>query len=109
MEASAKAEVTELKFSGLHVKFGRPAEIRLGGGPLPYPFVQQTPAPPLANAMTEEQHQNLAKAALEHDELLMREEQLARALVEDPDRYEELLSRGELSDDLDSADDEDDE
>lgn len=105
LDASAKAGVTELQFGGLHVKFGR------GPGPLTEeaPLGKQQDSAPSSHAdMSEAQHQSIAQATLERDEISLREEQLARALVEDPDRYEELLARGELSDELDGADEQDD-
>lgn len=112
IETSAKAGVSELKFGDLHVKFGRPTENIVGMSIPPqyhYPFVQQNPASPSKNDLSEDQHNQQAKESLEVDEIRLREEQLALALVEDPVRYEELLREGELSDDVDSADSEDDE
>lgn len=108
LKASAKAGVSELKFGNLHVKFGRPAETPTQDY-LEQRFVQQNPAiAPVVN-LTEEQHKQLAKLSLEDDELHTREDQLARALVEDPMLYEELLAKGELTDELDDADSDDDE
>lgn len=109
--ASAKAGVIELKFGDLHVKFGRPAEnVEVRAAQAPQTFMQQEPpvtAP--VKALTDEQHTKLAALALEQSELQHREDQLARALVEDPMLYEELLRQGDLSDELDGADHEDDE
>lgn len=106
IETSAKTGVTELTFSGLHVKFGRLTENDVG---LTSPFVQQAPRAPVSvNALTEEQHTKQATEALEMDELRLRQDQLAQALVEDPLKYEELLMQGELDDALDGADEDDD-
>lgn len=112
LDASAKAGVTELTFGSLHVKFGRTAE-NVVGVSFPdhsYPFVHHDPrvSAPVKN-LTEDQHKQQTKDSIEADELLLREDQLARALVEDPVRYEELLMQGELGDELDRADDADDE
>lgn len=106
IETSAKAGVSELKFGGLHVKFGRPADEPVP--PLGYPFMPQPQAQHPVTDLTEKQHVQQTKAAIEHDEILLREEQLARLLVEDPAKYEELLRDGELADALDGADDSDD-
>lgn len=109
IEASAKAGVSELSFGTLHVKFGRPAETReMSGFPgIAYPVVKQHAAPAPMNDLTDAQHKQQARDALELDEILTREDQLARALVEDPVLYEELLQQGELTDGMDDADDAD--
>jgi Tfp pilus assembly pilus retraction ATPase PilT len=108
LDSSAKAGVSELRFGDLHVKFGGPAEIRISGDLPPYPFVKQSSAIAPVVDLTEAQHEKQNKDSIEMDEILLREEKLARALVEDPSEYERLLERGELSDDVDSADDADD-
>lgn len=105
---SASAGVSELKFGHLHVKFGRPVETQVGIGFPSYPFVPQTaPASAPVTDLTEAQHQQQAKESLEDDEIRVRQERLERAMVEDPVLFEELLRQGELSDAVDSADDED--
>ncbi len=98
--ASAKAGVDELKFLDLCVSFNRPVEQEAIK-----PLMQQYPASVPVQSLTEEQHEFQTKAAIEAEEVLTREDQLARALVEDPIRYEQLLVDGELSDELDTADD----
>jgi hypothetical protein len=108
LETSAKIGVLELKFGDLHATFGRPARQEDGRGPLaPYPFVQQPHAPPSVTALTEKEHQEQNSTALEADEVRLREEQLARALVEDPVAYERLLRDGELTDGIHDVDDDD--
>lgn len=105
IETSAKAGVTELKFGDLHVRFGKPAEQIVGMTIVdPYP-VHQAPQSPSVKDLTEEQHQNQTKQAIEAEEIRTREDQLARLLVEDPEAYEKLLRDGELTDAVDDADD----
>lgn len=107
IEASAKAGVTELKFGGLHVRFGKTVEQKeLGASPSP---VQHAPQSYSVADLTEEQHQTQSRQSLEDEEIKTREERLARLLVEDPMAYEQMLRDGELTDAVDSADDGDDE
>lgn len=108
IEVSAKAGVVELQFNGLHVKFGKTVEQLIAEGTPPYPYMPQTSAPAPVTALTEEQHETQTKEALELDELRTKEEQLARALIENPIEYERLLRDGELVDDVDTADSTDD-
>ena len=51
-------------------------------------------------------HSEKTKEALEVSELNLREEQLAMALIEDPEQYERLLAQGELEDEETDTDDE---
>lgn len=97
IETSAKARVVELKFNGLHVVFGRTADKQVIENNS-YPFVHQAPAIPSVKDLTEDQHRQQTKEAIEADEVSLREDQLARLLVEDPVRYEQLISAGELTD-----------
>lgn len=95
----------------MHVRFGTPPEeqVAVTGPQLPhYPLVQQDRAHAPVGELTDQQHEQMGKDALEDEELRTREEQLARFLVEDPVKYEELLRDGELTDDVDSTDSEDD-
>jgi hypothetical protein len=98
MEAGSKAGVAELKFRDLHVTFGRPAE-QVVGMSVPYPFVQRPSVQPEVADLTSEQHAKQTKDAIEMDEITLREERLAKLLIEDPAEYERQLSDGELSDD----------
>lgn len=100
LETSSKSGVIELKFGDLHVTFGTPA----GHVPSVENVVEQ---PPVASpVLTDDQHKRQSEESLEMEQVRLREEQLARALVEDPVEYERLLSQGELSDELDTADSE---
>lgn len=100
IKVSAKAGVYKLKFKDLHIEFGRPTE------GVNSPVQQNIAINPVVD-LTGEQHYQQTKNAVEADEVSLREEQLARLLVEDPVKYEELLRDGELSDDMDSSDGED--
>lgn len=104
LEVSAQAGVSELKFGDLHVTFGKPAETRITGSPLGYPFVPQAPTPEPVTVLTEEEHKKISKGALEVEEVRARERQLADLLITDPSKYEELLRNGDLSDDMDGTD-----
>lgn len=108
LEASAKAGVTELKFRGLHVVFGRTAEQVVTMDPrfgLPaYPFVQQPPAAKTEMDLSAEQHKLIRKQYLENAETNLREDQLAELLVTNPQLYEELLQKGELENAVDGSD-----
>lgn len=104
LDTSAKAGVRELTFAGLHVVFGRPAEQQVAG----YPFVPQIPAPSLSGkALSDADHAAQAKRSLEEDEVRLREDQLAHALVEDPVLYEKLVQEG-MTNDVDTADEDPD-
>ena len=92
LEAGAKSGVRELNYSGLHVVYGQPA--------VPETLSPMAPgSAPLPVDLTETQHNTLAKASLEKEELQTREDQLAELLVTDPLRYEEMLQNGDLTDD----------
>lgn len=112
LETSAKAGVTKLLFRDLHVEFGTKSEdqvidltkLQL----LDYPVVQQNRGSAPVGELTEKQHDSLKKDSLEDEEMRLRQERLALAMVEDPVLYEQLLRDGELNDDVDSADSEDD-
>lgn len=100
--------VSELKFRDLHVRFGSTAGPVVDLRSLRYPLVQQPQGPqPEVADLTPEQHAENTKLTLELEELRMREEKLARALVEDPLEYERMLRDGELSDDVESSDESD--
>lgn len=116
IEASAKAGVTELLFRDLHVRFGMPPENQITGPILDltrlsmpgYPVVQQDRAEATVGPLTDKQHEQMGKDSLLQEELRTREDELARLLVEDPVKYEELLRDGDLTDDVDQSDSEDD-
>lgn len=104
LEVSAKAGVIELKFSTLHVKFGGSAEQVVSN----YPFVPSPPTTIPVNILTDEQHKKQSKESLANEEMHVREERLAMALIENPELYEEMLKNGELSDDVGATDGPDD-
>lgn len=99
---SSKVGVSEISYGDLSVKFGRSTE----PGPDGSHTGHRLASLPVKN-ITDEQHETQSKASLEAEEVLLREEQLARALVEDPVRFEELLRNGDLGDELDSSNDSD--
>jgi hypothetical protein len=78
--------VTELNFGNLHLKFG---------------VINQMENQPLPQATTdveisETQHKEQTKQAIEQDEVALKEERLAFALIENPSLAEEMLDDGEL-------------
>lgn len=99
IKVSAESGVTELKFGSLHVTFGRLTKEKED-----IPLVQQNPTPNPVSVLTDENHKKQQSDYLETEQMKLREEQLARALVEDPVKYEELLRTGDLTDGLDSPD-----
>ena len=103
LEVGAKVGVQELRFHGLHVRFGRPAE------PIaPGPALDQTipsSAPP-EKAISEEQHTKQNQDALEVDELRLKEDRLAQLFIENPLEAERMLMNGELGDAEESDDSE---
>ncbi len=108
IEASAKNEVSVLKFGDLHIEFGMNAtQLRKLFPPPDYPVsvgplspLSQPPSPAGA-AIPETQHDKMNKNAIENEELRLREEEIANAIIENPLLAEELLREGELEDDDD--------
>lgn len=106
LETSAKSGVTSLKFGGLSVTFEK--KLEPVGVPLAEPHPNSVLAP--VTVLTEAQHLNQTQEVVLRDEVHLRQEQLAQAMIEDPLRWEELLRSGELTeDDVDTADIGDDE
>lgn len=99
---SAKAGVAELEFGPLKVRFGRPVEQR--AKPLQMPLGPTALSTPEAE-LSEDDHRMLSKEGLEHETARIRDEKLARALIEDPELYEQLIRDEELGDALDASDD----
>lgn len=100
LQSCAQHKVMELKFQDLQVSFSKPTETLPGEA-----SVGATSRPPV-KAMTDQQHSNNARAALEQDELLLREQQLEELKITDPAEYERQIRDGELEDD-DTADSDD--
>ena len=96
LESCAKTGVAVLKFGNLEVTWSHPAS-----------FLAQTDPPALAPA-TEiavvPNHTELNTQAREDNEIRMREDQLAMALIENPMLYEELLANQQLEDEDDEID-----
>lgn len=88
IEACAAHGVTIIKFGDLHIEFSTP----------PSKVPQKTPDNPISDA----QHTENMKDAIEQAEMLIRADQVAELLVTDPRAAEQLLEDGELDD----ADDE---
>lgn len=57
--------------------------------------------------LTAKQQTEQTEEVLELERLRLREDQLAEAMITDPLRFEEMLRNGELSDDVDAADEDD--
>ncbi|MBL7716588.1 MAG: hypothetical protein JNL01_14080 [Bdellovibrionales bacterium] len=96
LEVGAKVGVQELRFHGLHVRFGRPAESLSPGPALARPSIPSS-APP-EKAISEEQHNKQTQDALEADELRLKEDRLAQLFIENPLEAERMLMNGELGD-----------
>lgn len=82
IETCSKAGVTKLSFEGLTVE--------LGGKEIPAPaeVIQDIP-----EARTQVEAEEIARS-----EVLVKEDQVANLILEDPARYEELMAQGELTD-----------
>jgi hypothetical protein len=101
LETSAKAGVSELKFGGLEVKFGKPAEERpRAPGPQPTPVL---PVP--VEALTEEAHTTQSKESLELESIRIKERQFQELLITNPLLAEQMIENGELADGSASSDD----
>jgi hypothetical protein len=102
LEASAKAKVSKLKFGDLEVEFGSaptPARnpdrvvaetLYESNQHLKSPGWGYPSAPAPVTAITDEQKKMIAEA-LRREEVSLKDDQLANALVEDPVLAEELL------------------
>lgn len=102
IKACAEHGVSVIKFGDLRIWFGPQAN---------QPAQPLSPAAPVRTAhsnitpvaeMTDMQHDQQTKDALENEELELRQQQIAELMVTDPLKAEELIERGELQD----ADDE---
>ncbi len=95
---SGKANVSELTFGDLHVRFGapkserQPEELSLVG--------QSQPTAPTSSEtiLSDEEAARITKDTLEIQELLTREQQMAELQLTDPVEYERQLAAGELED-----------
>ncbi len=95
---SGKANVSELTFGDLHVRFGapkserQPEELSLVG--------QSQPTVPTSSEtiLSDEEAARITKDTLEIQELLTREQQMAELQLTDPVEYERQLAAGELED-----------
>lgn len=102
IKACARHGVATLKFGDLELSFSPQVETTSTRPPLPGDDPVQVLSeahvqPPVAE-ITEYQQSNIAKAALEHDELILREQQFAELVVTDPEAAEQMLVDGELDD-----------
>lgn len=101
IKACARHRVATLKFGDLEISFG-PKVKTTRTGPT---FLEEVPPSPSeahveppVTEITEQQQKNIARAALEQDELSLREQQFAELLVTDPEAAEQMLADGELDD-----------
>lgn len=97
IKACSSYGVTSLKFGELQVKLN-PKEV-LPSSSNPKPTI------PTVDEITEHQHEDQTKEALEDEEIRLRQSQIALALIENPELAEQLMIDGELEDDDDSGDD----
>lgn len=105
LKACGEAKASELKFGGLHVKFGQPAPLP----PPPAALVDTAPAPRTAEEMAalQKTQTQVSELARIKDEIALREEQLAYMSVVDPLAMERMLDEGDLIDEpADDADEE---
>lgn len=94
----SQSGVAELNFGNLQIKFGLNSKL------------QESTPPNLVTSdveISETQHKEQTRQAIEQDELRIKEERLAFAMVEDPGLAEELLEEGDLLsvDELDDGSD----
>lgn len=81
LEACATNKVFELQFGELIVKFG--ASMDQSKQTLP--------------ALTQEDHDKLNDAQVQTDASVLRQQEIDELLLTDPEKYEELLQKGELN------------
>lgn len=97
LKSCGESRVAELQFGGLYVRFhppvGTPSHEETNFVTSAHVDEASSPAP--VTEITEIQRQ-VAKESLELQELQLKQEQIAHALVEDPALAEELLIKGEL-------------
>jgi hypothetical protein len=91
IEVCAQHNVSRLKCRGLDLEFGRTASSEPGQGSF------HDSLAPVA-AITDIEHEQSSRDSLENDELAMRDEQVALAVIEDPALAEQLFIDGELED-----------
>ncbi len=93
-----------MKFGALELRFDPQVS------PAPYPVSREAylAHPNPVTEITEEQHDQMTRDAVEAEEVNLREDRLAQMFIEDPVRAEELLRDGELedADEPESGDDE---
>lgn len=88
IKACGESGVTELSFGTLRVQF-TPVTMREQSQPVDYQTEGALPINPVVSESDE-------KEAIADSELRLREEQLAKMLLEDPVQFEKLLAAGEL-------------
>ena len=98
IQSCANHKVKTLKCQGLELDFSQTAETTS----TPSGSVRDDSGLAPVAAITEETHDQMTKETIERDELLLREQEIAMSLIENPSLAEELLLDGELED----ADDE---
>lgn len=81
LESCATNKVSKLQFGELIVEFGPSQEKS-----------QQT-----HSALTQDQHDKLNEAQIQSDAAELRQREFDELLLTDPERYEELLLKGELN------------
>lgn len=80
LKECATSKVSKIQFGELYVEFGISLETS-----------QQTPS-----ALTQSQHDKLNDAQVQADAAALRELEIEELQLTDPEKYEELLSKGEL-------------
>lgn len=90
IELCAKVGVRELRFHGLYVVFGT----QFKNSDLTRPAAAHQSQSD--TEISESQHEKQSQAALEADEISLREDRLAQMFIENPLQAEKLLMNGEL-------------
>ncbi len=95
---SGTANVAELSFGELHVRFGAPKPERQPETPTPVGQSQPIPPPSLEATPSEKDAARIDQETTEILELLTKEQQMAELLLTDSAEYERQLAAGELED-----------
>lgn len=106
IEVCGKSNVSELRFRGIHVRFGRPTESFQGTGvPLEAPLGMEQAISPYPDTEISREPEPQNENSLLDEELRLKDERIAMALLENPAEAERLLLQGDLEDERQRPDD----
>jgi len=100
IESCAKSRVVKLKFGDLEIEFAQCGSNQpsiLEGMTNPQETAPTNSKTPEA-AISDQQHEDRNKEALESDELNLRDDQMAELLLVNPVAHEEMVASGDLED-----------